>query len=161
MTHVESPAPAHQLEEAYDRRARQLWSFARRLGLDAHDAEDAVQEAFLRAGRGSAEPIHDLDAWLFRVVHNLAIDRHRVRRRDGPAGSRIDVALGGDDLDERLAVWQEVDRLPERQRAVVYLHYRAGLDFETIGGILSISASGARANAARALATLRARVTWR
>ncbi|HEX5465860.1 MAG TPA: sigma-70 family RNA polymerase sigma factor [Candidatus Limnocylindrales bacterium] len=145
----------------YASRARQLWSFARRLGLDALDAEDVVQEAFLRAGRGNEEPIQDLDAWLFRVVHNLAVDRHRVRRRDGPAAAPGDLAGAADDVDERLAVWQEVDRLPERQRAVVYLHYRAGLDFDTIGAILSISASGARANAARALATLRARVTWR
>jgi RNA polymerase sigma factor (sigma-70 family) len=80
---------------SYQRRARQLWSYGRRLGLDPETAE------------------------------------------------------------ERLALWQEVDRLPERQRAVLYLRYRADLEFAAIASILGITAGGARANCARALDRLR------
>jgi RNA polymerase sigma factor (sigma-70 family) len=57
-----------------------------------------------------------------------------------------------------LDLWTAVDRLPQRQRAVVYLRYRADFDFATIARILSISQVGARANAFRAIARLRREV---
>ena len=46
----------------------------------------------------------------------------------------------GDDL-ERQQVWSEVDRLPDRQRAVLFLRFRADLAFEDIGMTLGITAS--------------------
>jgi len=55
-------------------------------------------------------------------------------------------------------VWSEVDRLPERQRQVLYLRYRADLPFEEIGNVLGIDASSARANASRGIASLRDRL---
>jgi DNA-directed RNA polymerase specialized sigma24 family protein len=57
-----------------------------------------------------------------------------------------------------LALWQEVDRLPEKQRAAVYLRYRADLDFAGVAFVLGITESGARANVFRALARLRERM---
>ena len=146
-------AGADELEACYARRARQLWSFGRRLGLDPEAAEEAMQEAFARAMRLERGTVRDLDPWLFQVVHNLAIDSLRRSRRlnsireiqAGPATHR----------DDALALWQEVDRLPERQRAVVYLRFRADLEFGAIATILGITDGGARANCARALATLR------
>ena len=56
---------------------------------------------------------------------------------------------------DRLVVWNEVDRLPERQRAVLYLRYRADLSFGTIGHVLGITASAARSHATQAVGTLR------
>lgn len=145
------------VEALYGARAVQLWSFGRRLGLTSDAAEEAVQEAFSRllglahhAWPASAAP------WLFRVVHNLAMDQHRRGRR-----LPVEVGEPAVDLDgsfDRLALWTEVERLPERQRAAVYLRYRADLDFETIAGILGITASGARANCFRGLAQLRERM---
>jgi RNA polymerase sigma factor (sigma-70 family) len=55
-------------------------------------------------------------------------------------------------------VWGEVDRLPERQRAVLYLRYRADLTFDAIGGVLGITASAARSHASQAIRTLRLRL---
>jgi len=114
------------IELAYDRRASQLWSYARRLGVDGSIAEQLVQEAFARllqvARRGSTP--ENVDAWLFRVVHNLAIDEHR-RARPSP----VRLITVEEPTDDRLALWQEVDKLPEKQRAAIYLRYRADLDF--------------------------------
>jgi RNA polymerase sigma factor (sigma-70 family) len=62
------------------------------------------------------------------------------------------------DLEDRIAVWAEVDRLPERQRHVLYLRYRADLPFEDIASVLAISASAARSHAAQAMGTLRRRL---
>jgi RNA polymerase sigma-70 factor (ECF subfamily) len=68
-----------------------------------------------------------------------------------------DVGDPGDDL-ERQQVWSEVDRLPDRQRAVLYLRYRADLAFEEVGLTLGITASAARSHCTQALATLRTRL---
>jgi RNA polymerase sigma factor (sigma-70 family) len=139
---------------AYARRGRQLWSYARRLGLDSEAAEDAMQEAFARAAGLPAGSVEELDAWLFRVVHNLAMDAHRrAARRD--VVREIPTETAGTDVDERLVLWQSVDRLPERQRAVVYLRYRADLPYAAIASILGITEGGARANGARGLDQLR------
>jgi RNA polymerase sigma factor (sigma-70 family) len=139
---------------SYQRRARQLWSYGRRLGLDPETAEETMQEAFARAAALLPGSVDELDAWLFRVVHNLAVDAHRRARRLS-AVREIVPPSGDADADERLALWQEVDRLPERQRAVLYLRYRADLEFAAIASILGITEGGARANCARALDRLR------
>ncbi len=154
------------LRDVYSRRARQLRSFGRRLGLDEATAEDVMQESFLRAADQRAGSIDNLDAWLFRVVHNLATDH----RRRGIAFLRWQlkarlIALDGDDhlrgADDRVWVWTAVDRLPERQRAVIYLRFRADFEFSTIARILGISEGGARANCARGLSSLRKWMTER
>ena len=138
----------------YQRRARQLWSYGRRLGLDPETAEETMQEAFARAAALPPGSVNELDAWLFRVVHNLAVDAHRRASRLDSI-REIAPASGDVDADERLSLWQEVDRLPERQRAVIYLRYRADLEFAAIATIMGITEGGARANGARALERLR------
>ncbi len=80
--------------------------------------------------------------------HSSIVSRDRVRQASA-------------DADALIAVWTEVDRLPERQRAVFYLRYRADLAFDDIGEILGIDASSARGNASRGLATLRSRLAGR
>ena len=63
------------------------------------------------------------------------------------------------DASDHIAVWAEVDRLPERQRQVVYLRYRADLAFDEIGEVLGITSSAARSHSTQAMATLRGRLT--
>lgn len=157
-----APDTFEGIRDAYSRRAPQLWAFARRFGLSEEEAEDVVQEAFLRATRQIPGSIVNLDAWLFRVVNNLANDFHRrnaasVRWRATNARAMGDASDQESHFDDRVWLWAAVDRLPNRQRAVVYLRFRADFDFEVIAQILGISAGGARSNCARALESLR---TW-
>jgi RNA polymerase sigma factor (sigma-70 family) len=158
-------ARAVEAERLYGLRARQLWSFGRRLGLDPGQADDAVHEAFARlvALPGPRWPVQP-DAWLFRVVHNLAMDAHRRERLGSFRADVVDLmgpdddGPGSEERMQRIAVWAAVDRLPTRQRAAIYLRYRADLDFSTIAHILGISESGARGDCFRALVSLRERV---
>jgi RNA polymerase sigma factor (sigma-70 family) len=141
-----------------------LFGFARRLGIDDAVAEDVVQEALLRLydaiQRGTR--IDDARAWTFTVLYRLAMDEHRRHERAvrlGPvADSPIDGAGDPATVLERRVVWTEVERLPDRQRSVLYLRYRADLPYESIGRVLGISASAARSHATQALGTLRARL---
>lgn len=139
-----------------------LFGFARRLGLSDEQADDAVQDALLRlwAELGRGTRIENAKGWAYRTVYRLAMDQHRLRRR---LSSLVDVlgrsTMSAEDpqASDRVAVWTEVDRLPHRQRQILYLRYRADLTFEEVGQALGITASAARSHCAQAMATLRRR----
>jgi RNA polymerase sigma-70 factor (ECF subfamily) len=145
----------------HDRRGRDLFGLCRRLGLPDEEANDAVQETFLRmwteVSRGVV--LVDPEGWAFRVAYRLAMDHHRLGRLVRSLVDRLPVPHAGEDPDpaDRLAVWAAVDRLPPRQRAVLYLRYRADLPYERIGTVMGISANGARNDASAAVAALRRR----
>ncbi|HEY3073341.1 MAG TPA: sigma-70 family RNA polymerase sigma factor [Candidatus Limnocylindrales bacterium] len=156
------PAARQVVELVHAEHGQQLWGFARRLGLGDEEAGDVIQETFVRLWRAcrDGEPPDRPVAWAFRTAYRLAMDRHRVRRRwlafvDRQRSPRADPSEARDEL---LAVWAEVDRLPERQRQVLYLRYRADLTFEDIGKVLGIDASSARSNSSRGIASLRDRL---
>src|SRR3954469_24745809 len=69
--------------ERYERRGRELWGLARRLGATDEQASDVVQDADLRLSRElrAGSVIDDADAWTFRVVYRLVMDQHRLARR--------------------------------------------------------------------------------
>jgi RNA polymerase sigma-70 factor (ECF subfamily) len=159
------------VQRLYQSRSQQMFGFARRLGLRDEEASDAVQETMLRLWRelDSGTEIADPDAWAFRTLYRLGIDSHRLARRLAGLVDRIGGGLSGatdrghNDGDparqiEVEAVWHAVDRLPERQRAVLYLRYRADLPYERIGLALGITPSAARGHASTGLATLRRRL---
>jgi RNA polymerase sigma-70 factor (ECF subfamily) len=147
------------------RHGQALFGFVRRLGLSDVQAADAVQDVLLRlwtelrVGRSIDQP----KAWAFRAIYRLAMDQHRLQRRIGAIAERLgrsdsardDTAR---DAGDRIAVWAEVARLPERQRHVLYLRYRGDLTFEQIGSVMGITASAARSHATQATATLRRRL---
>jgi RNA polymerase sigma factor (sigma-70 family) len=141
-----------------------LFGFARRLGMDDASAEDVVQEALLRLYDqiGAGKRVDDPRAWTFTVVYRLAMDEHRRHARTARRGlpSTADATSGDDPVGtaERRLVWTEVDQLPDRQRAVLYLRYRADLPFEAVGRVLGITSSAARSHATQAVSTLRVRL---
>jgi RNA polymerase sigma factor (sigma-70 family) len=147
------------------RRGQDLYGFALGLGLPDEDAADAVQETMLRLWRElvAARDVHDVDAWAFRTTYHLAVDQHRLRRRVAISlqwltARRSEHAIDPTDSADADALWQAVDGLPERQRAVLYLRYRADLPFDRIGLVLGITSGAARSHATTALATLRRRL---
>jgi RNA polymerase sigma factor (sigma-70 family) len=91
------------------------------------------------------------------------MDHHRIRNR--LAGLLGRLAERGDryasdpaDSSESAALWHAVDCLPVRQRAVLYLRYRADLPFDQIGAVLGITSNAARSHSTIALSTLRRRL---
>ena len=146
------------------RHGQALFGFVRRQGLSDEQAADCVQEVLLRlwAELGRGTTVVDPRGWAFRTIYRLAMDEHRLRRRIAGLMTLLGGRAGAErppsaDVD-RIAVWAEVDRLPERQRNVLYLRYRADLPFDEIGEVLGITASAARSHATQATATLRHRL---
>jgi RNA polymerase sigma-70 factor (ECF subfamily) len=164
VTAVPGPDPDPSIVEGlYRDRGRELWAFGRRLGLAPEECDDAVQEAHLRlwASLAGGTRVDDPAAWLYRVFYRIAMDRHRLSRRirdllqrwtgrewtmpaEGAANEMIDSA-----------VWAAVDHLPPRQRAAVYLHYRADLAFDRVAQVMGITPGAARTHASRGLESVR------
>jgi RNA polymerase sigma factor (sigma-70 family) len=164
----QSPVGASAVETAIatawlaDGDAQALFGFVRRLGLSDEQADDAVQEVFTRllAEHRSGIVIANPRAWAYRSIYRLAMDQHRIRTRLGVVVGALGLRSQRRPVDDtdRIAVWAEVDRLPLRQRQVIYLRYRSDLDYEEIGQALGITASAARSHATQAMATLRTRL---
>ena len=144
-------------------RGSELWGLARHLNLEPEEADDAVQETLLRlwSALRDGQAIERPDAWAFRTLYRLAMDKHRWQRRVRALAERIGnqpPRSSAYDHADRMAVWEAVETLPERQRLTIYLRYRADLPFEEIGQILGIAAPSARSHVSRALDALRAQL---
>jgi RNA polymerase sigma-70 factor (ECF subfamily) len=108
----------------------QVLALARRMLGDATEAEDVSQDAMLRlwqmAPRWRADA--PVGAWLYRVTHNLAIDRIRRRRPTVDVDAAVDLSDPAPTPAERLAagerksaVERAIAALPERQRTAITL----------------------------------------
>ena len=140
---------------------RRAYIVARSIVLTHEDAEDAVQEGFLRAYQAldRFDPSQTFGAWLNRIVANAALDlarRRKVRNAEElsdsiPAAFR-DPAEGGE-LRERLQA--ALVKLPERARAVIVLHDVEGFTHAEIGEMLGIPGGTARSDLHHARQKLR------
>ncbi len=134
----------------------------RRRGASSHDADDFVQEAWLRMARhldGVAVP--NPEAYLTRTAINIAIDAHRARavHRDTTAVDElqvVDVApgveaqmLGKERLDR---MWQCLERMPERTREIFLAHRVGERSYADIGREFGISESVVSKHVARGAA---------
>ena len=74
----------HAFGEFYQRHSRAVWTYVYRVTNDAADADDIVQEAFLRLFQAGIEASDDegLRRYVFRIAGNLIADRWRRRVRD-------------------------------------------------------------------------------
>jgi RNA polymerase sigma-70 factor (ECF subfamily) len=117
---------------------------------------DVVQEAFARAvkSRTSFRGQVGLEAWVWRIVINTALEQ---RRRTAVEVELEDVFLAGDNgsAETDLGVRRWVAALPERQRLVVFLRYFAGLDYRSVAAALDVEVGTVSATLAAAHTALR------
>jgi RNA polymerase sigma factor (sigma-70 family) len=174
-TAAETPlsAPAHlrlvpdaalDFDDAVRRITPRLQRYARRRLGDAHEAEELVQEALLRAFKhGDAlRTEDDLTAWCTVVTGRLVIDRLRVRGRsttmaDVPEGARVardtaDVVVARDEA--RMAL-DALDAMPSRQAAALWAREVEGLSYDEIGRRFTMTEPAVRSLLTRARKALR------
>jgi len=134
-------------EKLYERHASRMKSIALNLLGNVADAEDAVQEAFLKIYRGarSFRGSAAFSTWVYRVVVNTCYDALR-RRRTRPAGPSLETTDGRDvaapspasDHPLRLTLEKSVGRLKPKHRAVFLLFEVEGFSHGEIARILGI-----------------------
>ena len=138
-------------------------TIARRMSLSGADAEDVVQEAWLRVWKNAPRwrPTAAFTTWLYRVLVNLCLDRHRRPAFAGLDGVADVVDERADqsatvEADERARlVGAALAELPERQRAALVLSYYEGLTNAETAAVLDSTVAGVEALLVRAKRRLR------
>ena len=139
-----------------DRHLRMNLAFATRLLGNAHEAEEVMQEAFIRVWKHAArwDPSRNtrFTTWFYRIVMNLCLDAKRKRRPAVDLSEALEVA--GDEkpadgvLEEKQRsgrVAEALERLPDRQKSAVVLCYLQGKSNKEAAEILEVSVNALEA----------------
>ena len=156
-----------------DRHSRALFRLAYRMTGNEQDAEDIVQESFLRAYKQLAkfDERASFGTWLYRIATNCALDLVRLRKRrseqlapvDSEKDDVMDVLPSVDPTPERLALSGEVrarvaeamnDLSPTERSAFVLRHFE-GMHIEEVSRILDCQPGAAKHSVFRAVQKLR------
>jgi len=172
-------ALAEDVDLHFERMVREyqdrLYGFALRLTNQREDAEEAVQDAFVRAYRAlkTYSPVRirtmALRAWLYQITLNVVRNRFRRKKHptetlDGPAAQTVADASEGP-LERLTAARQRRDLaslvggLPPRYRTPLILRYVEGLKLEEVSGILGQPLGTVKSNVHRGINALREAIT--
>jgi len=164
---VQDNARQHATDQAVaalvDEYAPTLYRVAFSVMRNAADAEDAVQEVFLRVlrHRDSLHDVRDQRVWLVRIVWNIVLDRKRRAKTRPETDDVAELArvlpAAGMSAEDRAAAAQHhahvlslVERLPAREREVLMLSAFEELTSVEIAAILGITESSVRSRLFRA-----------
>lgn len=151
----------------FERERSHLLSVAFRiLGSDS-EAEDAVQEAWIKYGHADTSHVQNVSAWLTTVVARLCLDSLRRRREvtQEPADLLSASVSRGDEPEELALLASELteafmivlDELTPPQRVALVLHDVFGATFDEVAHVLGTTAGSAKKLASRARGRLRQR----
>lgn len=156
------------LANEFERFRPQLRDLAYRMLGSLSEAEDAVQETWLRLDRSDSDAVDNVRGWLTVAVGRISLDMLRARRsrREEYAGTWLPEPIvtfeNGDPQDEAqmadsigLALLAVLDTLSPAERVAFVLHDMFGVRFDEIGEILSRSELAARQLASRARRRIR------
>ena len=157
------------LAERFEEHRPRLRAVAYRMLGSTSEADDAVQEAWIRLSRSDAGAIENLEAWLVTAVGRVALNmlRSRRTRRERPLDERlpdpiVDRADGVDPEHEALladsvglALLVVLEALTPAERLAYVLHDMFSVSFDEIGAILERSPEAARQLASRARRRIR------
>jgi RNA polymerase sigma-70 factor, ECF subfamily len=167
---AEQPRAHSELESLvirlFDQFQGRVLNYVVAFGLPFHDAEDIVQETFLSLFRHLelGRPRSNLNGWLFRVAHNLALKRRGANQAFERALVDEDTLAQhpceGPNAEEELSFSQTQQRLravfealPEQDQRCLYLRAE-GLKYRQIADALGISVGGVSLSLSRSLARI-------
>jgi len=180
MPNIEPSEHAKWIGELVRMHQEPLVRYARSIFGETEAAKDIVQESFLRLCKQDKQEFSDCPdyseqsqgktpaAWLFRVCHNLAINRLRKERRmqsnvddvlETPHGvsKTKDPADAASEADDHRRLWSCINELPENQQKVVRLKFHSGMSYREISQSTGLSESNVGFLLHKALRSLRLR----
>ena len=146
------------VENLYEKHSEELERFARSMASNEKEAEDLIQDTFLKA----LTHLHTLDklsapqqrAWLFKVLRNLRYDRYRKQRFERPMREEDEPELNPDDFSE-VDMKELLQSLPADLRDTVHKRYWLGLTSRQIAEPLGLSDATIRCRLRTAIHLLR------
>ena len=151
-----------------DRHARPVFRLAFRMTGNEIDAEDMVQETFLKAWKqiGKFDGRATFGTWLHRICTNCSLDHIRARKRkqeNQPENDPLFQVATGAPSPERLAMSSQItgilssalDVLSDMERAAFVLRHYEGLSIEEISAALGVQPGAAKHSVFRAVQKLR------
>lgn len=146
-----------------------LYRFAVSILKNNHDAEDVVQEIFLKLWnmRNELETINNLAAFAYKMTRNLCLDRLKMKRpqsfEDQPGlADRLEREDHLSDPEKKMTIKETVDKvklimkkLPELQRTIMQLRDIEELTYEEIAEIMGMEINTVRVNLSRARKSVR------
>jgi RNA polymerase sigma factor (sigma-70 family) len=152
-------------EELIKKYQREIYGLACRLVMDQEEAKDLTQQAFLQAfiHIRSFRQQSQFRTWLFRIAINQCYNFLKSKKKFGEPVDPQEMQLVGDDSPEddlvadqdRQRLYEALERLPTKQRAVITLKLEQGLSYQEISQVLGGTAGAARVNYCQALKTLK------
>jgi RNA polymerase sigma-70 factor (ECF subfamily) len=161
---------AERLAEQFEQHRAHLRGVAYRMLGSASEAEDAVQESWIRLGRTDVSGVENLRAWLTTVVARVSLDmlRTRTSRREDPLDTHVpdpivtradgdpeSAAMRADSVG--LALLVVLESLEPAERLAFVLHDVFGMTFDEIAPVVERSSAAARQLASRARRRVRGR----
>jgi RNA polymerase sigma factor (sigma-70 family) len=152
------------LAERFEAHRPHLRAVAYRMLGSASEADDAVQEAWLRLDRADTSEVENLGGWLTTVVARLCLDmlRARTSRREEPVGAHLPdpIASPQDGIDPEqeallaegigLALLVVLDTLTPAERVAFVLHDMFAMPFDQVAAVVGRSPAAAKMLASRA-----------
>jgi RNA polymerase sigma-70 factor, ECF subfamily len=152
-------------EELVERHSTEIFAYVWRMLRETHDAEDCLQETFLRAFRsyGRVRVGSNYRAWLYKIATNAARSQWKCRARNETHTIDLDPDLEADEMSvsdrvERKALLAEVahavEALSDQQRAALIMRKYQELSYTDIATALECTEAAARANVYQAVKKL-------
>src|SRR5581483_11617877 len=131
----------------HDRYRQRLFAYTRQMLPGRQDAEDALQDIFVRAYSGLRANQRELAlrAWLYRVAHNRCIDELRRPAPPPPEVIQLlrapvhDPIAEADQRESLRRLIADVRRLPDQQRSALLLRELGGMSYADLAGTLGVS----------------------
>jgi RNA polymerase sigma factor (sigma-70 family) len=146
----------------HDRYRQRLFAYTRQMLPHRQDAEDALQDIFVRAYAGLRANRRELAlrAWLYRVAHNRCIDE--LRRPSPPPPEVLELLRSPvhdpiDEADRRESLRRliaDVRRLPEQQRSALLMRELGGMSYADMAGALGVTVPAVKSLLVRARLSL-------
>ena len=155
-------------DELVERHSAEIFAYVWRMLRETHDAEDCLQETFLRAFRsyGRVRAGTNYRAWLYKIATNTARSQWKRRARSAAQITELDPDRQADEMSvaDRIerkallaAVARAVEGLPDQQRAALIMRKYQELSYAEIAAALECSEAAARANVYQAVKKLQAK----
>jgi len=157
-----------EFDSLVESHSREIFSYLFRMLQDIQDAEDALQDTFLRAFKGfpKLKDHANLRAWVYKIASNVAYTQLKYQKKRKKQRIEMDLEFIPDrtspslefEIKEKFSfLIQNIERLPVKQRSALILRNYQDLSYAEVGRILECSPESARANVYQALKKLKSK----